>query len=134
MAGNEKIRSGFHRVAGALGQRPAFGLGTGCSKATVTDGLTVEVHEGSWTLKMNLEAAGFSGIQTDCVQTILHYDNDREALGAAFDGGPVALAYHKFTDDVKEQVHADYLTSIAPFKNGDGYDVPGEFVVASAVR
>jgi ubiquinone/menaquinone biosynthesis C-methylase UbiE len=85
-------------------------------------------------LKINLEAAGFSAIHIDCIRTVLHYDNDREALGAAFDGGPVALAYHKFTDAVKEEVHADYLASIAPYKKGDGYDVPGEFVVASAVR
>lgn len=85
-------------------------------------------------LKINLEAAAFSEIHIDCIQTILHYDNDREALGAAFDGGPVALAYHKFSDAVKEQAHADYLASIAPFKEGAGYDVPGEFVVASAAR
>jgi uncharacterized OsmC-like protein len=62
MPGNEKIRSGFHRVAGALAQRPAFGLGTGCSKATVTDGLTVEIHEGNWTLIADMpEKAGGNG-------------------------------------------------------------------------
>lgn len=85
-------------------------------------------------LKINLEASGYSNIHTHCIETILHYDNEKEALGAAFDGGPVALAYHKFTSAVKEQVHADYLKSIAHFKKGDGYDVPGEFVVASAIK
>lgn len=86
------------------------------------------------SLKINLEAAGFSDIQTHCIGTILHYDHDKEALGAAFEGGPVALAYHKFTDPVKAEVHADYLSSIARFKVGDGYDVPGEFVVAGGVK
>jgi uncharacterized OsmC-like protein len=62
MAGNEKIRSGFHRVARALAQRPAFGLGTGCSKATVKEGLTVEVREGNWTLIADMpEKAGGNG-------------------------------------------------------------------------
>ena len=62
MSGNEKIRTGFRRVAGALSQRPAFGLGTGCSKATIRDGLTVEVHEGSWTLIADMpEKAGGNG-------------------------------------------------------------------------
>lgn len=85
-------------------------------------------------LKINLEAAGFSNIHTHCIETTLHYDNDKEALGAAFDGGPVALAYHKFNDTVKEQVHADYLASIAAFRKGDAYEVPGEFVVAGGTR
>jgi uncharacterized OsmC-like protein len=49
MPGNEKIRSGFRRVATALAQRPAFGHGTGCSKASIRDGLTCEIREGDWT-------------------------------------------------------------------------------------
>lgn len=62
MPGMEKIRTGFNRVAGALAQRPAFGLGTGCSKATVTDGLTVEIREGGWTLTADMpEKAGGNG-------------------------------------------------------------------------
>ncbi len=45
-----------------LTQRPAVGLGTGCSKATVTDGLTVEVREGNWTLLADMpEKAGGNG-------------------------------------------------------------------------
>ena len=62
MPGNEKIQTGFRRVANALTQRPAVGLGTGCSKATVKDGLTVEVREGNWTLLADMpEKAGGNG-------------------------------------------------------------------------
>lgn len=50
MPAEEKIRSGFHRVATALAQRPAYGHGTGISKATIRDGLTCEIHEGNWSL------------------------------------------------------------------------------------
>ena len=50
MAVQEKIRSGFHRVATALAQRPDFGHGTGISKASIKDGLTCEIQEGNWKL------------------------------------------------------------------------------------
>jgi ubiquinone/menaquinone biosynthesis C-methylase UbiE len=81
-------------------------------------------------LKLSFASAGFNDISTQTIDTILHYDNPEEACGAAFAGGPVALAYHKFSDQVKEEVHAEYLGSIAKFKSGKGFDVPGEFVVA----
>lgn len=83
-------------------------------------------------LELNLKQAGFSNITIRRIQTIMHYKDAKDALGAAFDGGPVALAYHKFSELTKEQVHTDYLTSLAPYKNGEGFEVPGEFVLASA--
>jgi uncharacterized OsmC-like protein len=59
MHANEKIRSSFARVSGALSQRPAFGLGTGISKATIKNGLTCEIREGNWTLTADMpEQAG----------------------------------------------------------------------------
>ena len=62
MGGHENIGAGFRRVASALAQRPAFGLGTGCSKATIKDGLTVEVREGNWTMIADMpEKAGGNG-------------------------------------------------------------------------
>lgn len=48
MAENEKIRSAIERVTTALSQRPSFGLGTGISKTTVTNGLTCQIQEGNW--------------------------------------------------------------------------------------
>ena len=44
-------------------------------------------------------------------------------------GGPVALAYSRFSEKMKKEAEADYLASIEPFKKGEGYFVPGEFVV-----
>jgi len=85
-------------------------------------------------LELNLEKAGFSDITIRRIQTIMHYKDAKDALGAAFDGGPVALAYHKFNGLTKERVHTDYLTSLSPYKNGEGFEVPGEFVVARASR
>ena len=58
----------------------------------------------------------------------------RAALGAAFLGGPVALAYSRFDEPTRSSAHDDYLSSIAPFRGGDGYRVAGEFVIASGRR
>src|SRR5450432_2357835 len=59
MHANEKIKSSFARVSSALAQRPAFGHGTGISKATIKDGLTCEIREGNWTLIADMpEQAG----------------------------------------------------------------------------
>jgi ubiquinone/menaquinone biosynthesis C-methylase UbiE len=85
-------------------------------------------------LELHLREAGFDNIVAERINTLLIYRNEEEALGAAFDGGPVALAYHKFSDAVKREVHEAYLTSILPYKNGGGYEVPGEFVVAKGIR
>jgi len=64
------------------------------------------------------------------INSSLNYSSGEEACGAAFLGGPVALAYSKFSDDVKKEVHKEYIESIRSFKKADGYHVPGEFVVA----
>jgi len=81
-------------------------------------------------LKLNFAAAGFGDIIVERIDTMLPYKDAPEALGAAFDGGPVALAYHKFSEEIRKEVHKAYLDSILPYKKGDGYEVPGEFVVA----
>lgn len=55
----EKIKTAFSRVSKTLSQRPAFGLGTGTSKATIKNGLTCEIREGDWTLTADMpEQAG----------------------------------------------------------------------------
>jgi len=85
-------------------------------------------------LDMSFRKAGFHSVAVRRISTTLHYANAREALGAAFEGGPVALAYHKFSQTIKEKVHDAYLRSIGPYKNGDGYEVPGEFVIARGLK
>ena len=85
-------------------------------------------------LQRSFEAAGFSNVVFERIKTELMYESGEEACGAAFAGGPVALAYHKFSGEVKTEVHAEYLESIKAYKRGDGYALPGEFVVAKAVK
>ncbi len=86
------------------------------------------------TLAYSLKEAGFRDIQTERITTKLHYDNADEALGAAFKGGPVALAYARFDENIRREVHEEYLASIELFRNDIGYAIPGEFVVGWGVK
>lgn len=81
-----------------------------------------------------LEGAGFVDVEEERLRVELRYDCADDALGAAFLGGPVALAYSRFDDDARAGAHREYLASISDFADGRGYRVPGEFVVCSARR
>lgn len=86
------------------------------------------------TLARSFAEAGFNDIRTERVEVSLTYASEDDALGAAFRGGPVALAYNRFDDATKEAVHAEYLQSIAEFRNGEGYTIPGEFVATMGTK
>jgi len=77
-------------------------------------------------------AAGFVEVRLERLTTTLRYACAEDALAAVFRGGPVALAYSRFDEATRSAVHAEYLDSIAAWRRGDGYRIPGEFVVASA--
>ncbi|MDX1641824.1 MAG: methyltransferase domain-containing protein [Balneolaceae bacterium] len=72
---------------------------------------------------------GFQDISTDRFSTYLSFDNDEEACVAAFWGGAVALAYQKFDQQTREEANQEYLDSIQKFNTGEGYEIPGEFVI-----
>jgi ubiquinone/menaquinone biosynthesis C-methylase UbiE len=85
-------------------------------------------------LKNNFETASFSKIHIERLSTVLHYHSADEACAAAFEGGPVALAYFKFPPDVQKEVCDEYLASIEQFRNGKSYEVPGEFVIGIGLK
>jgi len=85
-------------------------------------------------LALYFKAAGFLNVESKKISTVLRYANAEEACGAAFPGGPMALAYYKFSDAVKKEVYDEYLDSITKYKNGNGYELPGEFVVTSGKK
>jgi ubiquinone/menaquinone biosynthesis C-methylase UbiE len=84
------------------------------------------------TLARAFEAAGFADVRSERLSTTLRYASPEDALAAVFRGGPVALAYSRFDVATRRAVHAEYLASIAAYRNGGGYEVPGEFVVTAA--
>ena len=46
----------------------------------------------------------------------------------------MALIYSRFDDQTCEEAHAEYLASIEPYRNGNGYAIPGEFVITFGRR
>jgi ubiquinone/menaquinone biosynthesis C-methylase UbiE len=85
-------------------------------------------------LKRNFDAASFKEVSSERMNVELEYDSDEDAYGAAFAGGPVALAYNKFSEDVKKEVQAEYIDSIKLYKNINRYLVPGEFVIVKGIK
>lgn len=78
--------------------------------------------------------AGFAAAHSERLSTELLYESGDAAADAAFAGGPVAMAYSRFDDVTRESARADYLASIAQYRDGDAYRIPGEFVVTRARR
>lgn len=76
--------------------------------------------------------AGFGAVTEHRLATTLVYADAAQACDAAFVGGPVALAWARFDEVVRERVRRRYLEAIAPWRHGPGYRVPGEFVIVSA--
>ena len=86
------------------------------------------------SLRHAFAAAGFRDIATRRLETRLRYATPAEACEAAFAGGPVGLAYSRFSDVIKTEAHQEYLASIEPYRQDEGYSVPGEFVVAVGTK
>lgn len=79
-------------------------------------------------LKLAFDQAGFAESTETRIDKPLNFAGEREVLSAMFAGGPVALAYSKFSPEVKDAVHSEFIASVAGYQNGAGYDIPGEFV------
>ena len=85
-------------------------------------------------LTNSFREAGFQNVRASRISTTLRYGSSQEALAAAFTGGPVALAYSRFNELTRVEAHADYLKSIEPWRDGEAYALPGEFLVVSGRR
>ena len=85
------------------------------------------------TLARACADAGFEAIEEHRIVTTLVYASAEEACDAAFVGGPVALAWSRFPHEVRARVSARYIESIAPWRCGQSYRIPGEFVIVSAM-
>ena len=77
--------------------------------------------------------AQFADIEQHRLAGTLDYANANEACSAAFIGGPVALAWSRFDDDVRARVRGRYLDAIDSWRHGRGYKLPAEFIVVAAV-
>ncbi|MGH8202244.1 MAG: class I SAM-dependent methyltransferase [Steroidobacteraceae bacterium] len=72
-------------------------------------------------------------VARQCRITItLNFHSAGEACDAAFLGGPVALAWSRFSEDVRARARNRYLDAIEPWRCERGYAIPGEFLVVAA--
>ena len=85
-------------------------------------------------LAWQMENAGFASVADQRLATALPYADENAASDAAFIGGPVALAYSRFSEEIRAEVRAEYVASIRAFRSDEGYRIPGEFVVASGKK
>jgi ubiquinone/menaquinone biosynthesis C-methylase UbiE len=76
--------------------------------------------------------AGFGDIGQQRIVATLDYAGADEACDAALVGGPVALAWSRFDDDVRTRVRSRYVEAIAGWRYDRGYRIPGEFVIVAA--
>jgi SAM-dependent methyltransferase len=74
----------------------------------------------------------FETIQHRRITTTLDFADAGEACNAAFVGGPVALAWSRFSNEVRARVRASYVNSIEKWRFGNGFRIPVEFVIAAA--
>jgi ubiquinone/menaquinone biosynthesis C-methylase UbiE len=85
-------------------------------------------------LAAELTAAGFTDVSDQTVTDTLTWPDGAAACRAILAGGPVALAYEKFSPEVRAEVDAELLDALSPYRAGDGYQVPATFVHACATR
>jgi SAM-dependent methyltransferase len=76
--------------------------------------------------------AKFEAVRYRRIATTLAFAGANEACDAAFLGGPVALAWSRFNDEIRARVRGRYLDAIESWRDGTGYKIPGEFVIAAA--
>lgn len=85
-------------------------------------------------LQTQFQNSGFQEIRMERFDITLPYQTDEEAIVGAFLGGAVALAYRKFDEKTKEEVHSEYIDSIQPYRKESGYEIPGEFVIVTGQK
>jgi SAM-dependent methyltransferase len=78
--------------------------------------------------------AGFRDVQQRRVATALKYDDAETACDAAFIGGPVALAWSRFDEEVRAAARERYKLAIEPWRSNQGYRIPGEFVIVAGTN
>jgi len=80
------------------------------------------------------EKVDFDLLECRRLRSTLSYVHADEACDAALSGGPVALAWSRFSDDTRQRVRKHYVSAIDPWRQESGYRIPGEFVIVAARR
>tara|TARA_Y100001934_G_scaffold277759_1_gene377339 strand:- start:1519 stop:2334 length:816 start_codon:yes stop_codon:yes gene_type:complete len=85
-------------------------------------------------LSIEMERAGFREPREHRLSTLMHFPDGESLLRAVIDGGAVALAARRFSPETRTRVDGAFLESVDAYRTSEGYDIPGEFVVATAIK
>ncbi len=110
----QRMKEAVDRNVKAITLRPSVGQGTAVTKVRIRDACTAEIEDGGWKLVAD--------------ESVKDGGNGEGPDPGVF--GRVALAYSRMDDSIRDSAHAEYLDSIAPYRDGAAYNVAGEFVVA----
>lgn len=75
---------------------------------------------------------GFSFVRSVRLAVDIRFPDGDAACRAQFLGGPLALAWSRFDAATRARVRERYLASIEPWRSGQAYALPAEFVIVSA--
>lgn len=78
-----------------------------------------------------MDSVGFSEVEERRIESVLSFKGAERVVSAVIDGGAVAMAAKRFDDETRRAVDEEFLASVAAYRNGDSYEIPGEFVIAS---
>ena len=119
-----------------------WGARAHCGWASVFPIVDAEVHSevcpmffqlgSAGSLAQECRMAGMRILAQERISVTLQYRDADQACDAMFIGGPVALAWSRFDAPTRQRVRERYLQSIQPWRCGQGFRIPGEFVVAKA--
>lgn len=84
-------------------------------------------------LAADMLAAGFKEIDEERVCSPLKYESEQQLLRAMIDGGAVAMAAKRFDESTRQEVDREYVASVAEFRSGNRFEIPGEFVIATGI-
>jgi SAM-dependent methyltransferase len=83
-------------------------------------------------LRADLALAGFTDIEEARVEVGLCWPDARTLVRDMFEGGPVALAWSRFSSAVRDQVAGEFLAAVDCHRQGaQGYRLPCEVAYAS---
>ena len=83
-------------------------------------------------LTASFKRAGLTEVVEESVRVTLSWASPDEACAAMLEGGAVALAWNRFTPEVRAVVRAQYLASLEPYRRGDRYEVAAEVMFGTA--
>lgn len=82
-------------------------------------------------LVLAMANAGFSDVVEQRLAVSMQFESAERLLAAVIDGGAVAMAAKRFDAATRQDVNREFLETVAAYRDGAGYAVPGEFVLAT---